>query len=277
MTDTTTSPGAHHEGRNLLTSVPPSPEVLDETAQVTTASGWVALGAAGALVVAGVLWSFLGTLPQQTSGTAVISQQGATYDIIAGGAGAAVVTVGQGAVVGAGQPVARITPFSADGRPEAPVRAVTTPVAGRVHEILATDGRGVDPADVLVTIDTAHHGPPQAVTYLAAADAARYRPGATVTVTTENLAAGSERTLPATVRSVAEVPSDLGAMTVAVGSDELARRMLHDAGGAAYRVQLSLREPGAPGLDQPADGMVVTITNTYDEIRPIDLLLGRSG
>jgi hypothetical protein len=124
-------------------------------------------------------------------------------------------------------------------------------------------------------VATGTGGPLLAVTYLPAVEAARYRPGSTVTVTADNLATGNDRTLVATVSSVASSPSDVGAMAVALQSDSLARRLLDEAGGAAYRVQLAVRT-GGDRASAPDDGQVVTITNTYAEPRPVDLLLGRS-
>jgi multidrug efflux pump subunit AcrA (membrane-fusion protein) len=259
------------------TTAADSPEVLDQTARVTTTPAWLALGAVTGLVVAFSVWLFAGTLPQQLSATAVVNQPDGSYDVIAGVAGSVDVTVAAGDVVQAGQVVARVAPYAEPGA-GAPARPVTTPVAGRVLEVDVDRGAGVTPADRIVMLDTGYNrSPRQVITYLPATDAARFRPGSAVTVTVSNLATSAIRDLPATVSSVAEVPSDFAAMTVSLHSAGLARQLLDAAGGIAYRVELALSGLESLGpLDQPADGQVVTLTNTYAEPHPIDLLLGRS-
>ncbi|MQA74995.1 MAG: HlyD family efflux transporter periplasmic adaptor subunit [Solirubrobacterales bacterium] len=283
MTDrTATTPEREpaHPASDSLAAVPRTAEALDDTVETTTTRAWIALAAIAVLVAAGLAWSLVARLPQQTVATAVVDQRGETYDVVARAAGSVRVTVAPGTRVARGQELGRLTPFPGDtsGAPRAP-RPVVAPVAGTVGEILVGDGAGVSAGELLTTITpgSADGRVRSVVTYVPASEAALYTPGDTVSVAVSNLAAGATRVVDATVSSVSEVPSRLEAMRATLRVDDLATKLLEDADGAAYRIELRLRELDAlPARDRPVQGQLVEVTNTYDDPHPIELLLGRT-
>lgn len=253
-----------------------SPEALDTVAGTTTTRAWIALAAIAAVVIAALIWAFVGSIPQQIGTTGVLTDANDTYTVVAGRAGSVVVSVTPGSEVAAGAKVATVTPFGAEGDVAAGVD-VTTPNAGRVQDVLVRPGVGVEPANPLVTIvpDQSASVDDHVVTYLSASDAADFHIGRQVDVTLVNPATSAPLGMQATVVAVAEAPSTPQAIAATLRSDRLADRVLDEAGGAAYRVDLRIE--GLDELDaaeRPTPGQVVTISNTYARPRPIDLLFG---
>lgn len=84
-----------------------SPEQLDQLMQVTDPKGWLALGALGALILAALVWSVLGTIPTEARGAGILIREQGVSNLVA-------VTDGQieeilvrvGDAITEGQPVA---------------------------------------------------------------------------------------------------------------------------------------------------------------------------
>ncbi len=86
-----------------------SPEQLDQLMQVTTARGWIALGALVGLLAIAVTWSLVGSIPTRVHGTGVLIKTGGVYDIVPLAAGQlSDIAVRPGDFVREGQVVARI-------------------------------------------------------------------------------------------------------------------------------------------------------------------------
>lgn len=255
------------------TRTPPPPaeaprtaEALDQTVATTTTRGWIALALVAALVAAAVVWSLVATLPRELTATGVLADPDAAVAIAAGAPGTVQLHVQAGAEVRAGERLATVTPF--DG--SAP-REIASPAAGHVGDVAAIGGEGVEPADTLMLVlreHEAHAG--RVVTFVSQEDAARYRPGLESVAIPQ--ADAREEGLAARVTRVAAVPSGLAAITAAVHDEAIAQRLLRDADGAAFRVELELQAP--PGAALPPEGSVVSLRTRYDEAHPIDYLLG---
>jgi HlyD family secretion protein len=86
-----------------------SPEQLDQLMQVTNPQGWLALAGLSALLVAALLWGFLGSVPTQAAGEGILLRQGGVSDLVSAGAGQVEeVLVSVGNVIEKGQVVAKI-------------------------------------------------------------------------------------------------------------------------------------------------------------------------
>lgn len=86
-----------------------SPEQLDLLLHVITPSAWLAWLPLAALVVAGLLWGILGTIPTTVSGRAILLQQGGLVDLSSSvGGRVAKLEVALGSRVIPGQTIARI-------------------------------------------------------------------------------------------------------------------------------------------------------------------------
>lgn len=251
-----------------LSTVPDSPEQLDQAVCTTTVRGWIALALAGFAVAAALVWSLLATVPRQVTATAVVSDPNSIRTVVAGAAGSVSVEVAAGDRVHAGQEIARIAAFGGGSRP------VDAPIGGRVRDVLVNQGQGVEPVDPVLSVGRvkppAH---PRLLTFLPESEAVLYREGAEVSAQLEDPAGGGTTTVPARVSYVADVPSPPKAIAVALHSATLARQLRGAAGEAAYRVVLRI-EGGLGGA--VAEGQVARVTNTYDRQHPIDLLFGES-
>ena len=86
-----------------------SPEQLDQLLPVTDRRGWIALAAMGAVLLAGVCWGVLGSIPQNVRGTGILIKSGGVLEVIPMAGGMITdVAVNVGDAVTEGQVVARM-------------------------------------------------------------------------------------------------------------------------------------------------------------------------
>lgn len=86
-----------------------SPEQLDQLMQVTDPKGWLALGALGALILAAVVWGFVGSIPTEAQGAGILIRQGGVSTVVATAEGQVEeILVQVGDEISKGQPVAHI-------------------------------------------------------------------------------------------------------------------------------------------------------------------------
>jgi HlyD family secretion protein len=86
-----------------------SPEQLDQLMRVTNPTGWIALAAVGALLVAATIWGFYGSIPTEARGEGILIRQGGVAELVATGTGQVEeLLVAVGDVLAAGQVVARV-------------------------------------------------------------------------------------------------------------------------------------------------------------------------
>jgi multidrug efflux pump subunit AcrA (membrane-fusion protein) len=260
-------------GTNALTTIPPSPEQLDETVATTVTRGWIALVAAALVVALAIVWSFVAEIPEDTKATAVVAPPGDNREVLAGAEGSVTVTVQAGDVVTAGQPVAELTAFGPNPPPPVPVNA---PVAGVVREIFARNGAGVTAKDPVVSITPSTTTTTTSlVAYLPASQTAFFVRGATVSVTLTNLATDTTRVVPAQVTAIASVPSTETSINATLQSPTLTSQIMQNAGGLPYRINFTLQDVDTlPATDQPVPGMVAEVNYTYARRHPIDILFG---
>ncbi|MEO8561609.1 MAG: NHLP bacteriocin system secretion protein [bacterium] len=86
-----------------------SPEQLDQLTQVTNSKAWLSLGAVALVLLTGIVWSVVGSLPERVSGMGMLLKSGGVLEIVAPGAGRiADVSVDVGDTVREGQVIARV-------------------------------------------------------------------------------------------------------------------------------------------------------------------------
>lgn len=64
-----------------------SPEQLDQLMQITDPKGWLALGVLGAVILAALVWGFLGSIPTEALGEGILIRQGGVSNVVAIGEG----------------------------------------------------------------------------------------------------------------------------------------------------------------------------------------------
>lgn len=64
-----------------------TPEQLDQAMRITSPAAWLALAAFAALIAGGLIWSFIGTVPEKVSGKGILISPGGVLDVIASSQG----------------------------------------------------------------------------------------------------------------------------------------------------------------------------------------------
>ena len=86
-----------------------SPEQLDQLMEVTDTKGWWTLAALVALVVAALLWSFVGRIPTTVQGTGILLREGGVFDVQTTAGGQVMeLSVVEGQAVQAGEVIGRV-------------------------------------------------------------------------------------------------------------------------------------------------------------------------
>lgn len=99
-----------HASAQPAAARPRSPEELDRLVTVTTPLGWFALGTVGFVVLAALVWGFVGSIPTTVKGDGILLRGGRIASVVALGTGkVASLTVAVGDRVTAGQVVGSIT------------------------------------------------------------------------------------------------------------------------------------------------------------------------
>ena len=123
-----------------------SPEQLDTEVRLVRPGGWVALGAVGLVLVAFIVWCFLGTVKTTFPAAGVLATQYGTVNSVSPDAGhVSEVFVAQGDEVSAGDPVATVA--TADGN-----IAVEAAEDGTVVELLAYPSDAVEAGATIASI-----------------------------------------------------------------------------------------------------------------------------
>ncbi len=87
-----------------------SPEQLDQLMTVTDPRGWILLAALGVVLLAGIIWGLLGSVPQNVGGTGILVKSGGVFEVISLSTGrVSDIAVSVGDLVTEGQVVARLS------------------------------------------------------------------------------------------------------------------------------------------------------------------------
>ena len=250
-----------------------SPERLDQVISTTKPRGWIALIAVIVIIVSTFIWSVVATIPQQSSGTGVVSALAYSEDITATAEGIFTpLKYSPGGAVKEGDSLATITPYGGGAKV-----LVKAPVSGTLAQISQNSGSGVRAGDVLGIVQIAPD-PTKGiviVTFLDEADAMTYFPGNLANVTMTNLAQSVTTLAQARVVSVSSSPATEQAMLVQAGSQGTVDAWIKAAGSNPYRVVLSITtDSKIPANLIPQAGQAVQIVNEFGSIHPIELLFG---
>ena len=217
-----------------------SPEHLDRLLQATSRKGWLALAGLSVLVLAGLLWGILGSVPVTVTGQGMLVRGGGMLSVEAPAVGrVATVLVRSGAAVTAGQVVATLVTDSAGG---APIDVKST-AAGRVLAVDTGSGALVSRGAPLLTLEPAA-GTLAMVLYVPLSDQTKIQPGMAVQVLPSGFGADQYGFLRGTVRSVGAFPATQAELTQTLGTAELARTFA--AAGAPIQVDVALATAATP-------------------------------
>lgn len=256
-----------------------SPEQLDQIVQVTNPKSWLALLAIGALLVTAVIWSVVGRIPVQVSGSAILLNSGGVKNVVSLASGQITAFyLEQGELVEEGQLVAEIMPAGA-----AEAVPIYSSYDGRILELKADVGSLVGQGVSLASLEFAGEDVLQEVVmYVSPADGKRIQPGMTAQIAPVTAQVEEHGFLLGHVAAVNEFPATYAGMLRVLGSEELIQAL--GITGAPIEVRLALvtdeRTPSGYRWSSSqgpnfaiSSGTLAAATITVDNQRPINLVL----
>lgn len=250
-----------------------SPEQLDEMMKITNPKGWLALGALGALITAILAWGIFGNVPLLVVGEGILTRGGALTLVQATGSGTINILIDEGALVQKGQTLAVIGE-----------NKVTSPISGRVLQIIPTQGDEVSANSPLMNLESTDNtvNPLQAVIYVAPTEGSRIEPGMTVQISPITVRREEYGYMIGVVKSVSEAPASTSRIARMVGDEEFARSV--SANGFPTEVQVELlndetvsgyKWSSSKGPDfKLQSGTFASATIVIGDRRPISLVFG---
>lgn len=160
-----------------------SPEELDKTIQVTDVKGWLAFIGLFLLVLAGIIWSIVGSIPTITRGTGILFPPGGLREIKAPTSGQlSEITIRSGDIIKEAQVVGKFK--NATGQ-ETELRS---PFTGTVVEVLAEPDSSINSQAPIATVEQTDR-PLQAIVFVPLTEGKQLRPGLKVQLSPSNIRA----------------------------------------------------------------------------------------
>jgi len=256
-----------------------SPEQLDQIVHVTNPKSWLALLALGALLITAVIWSVVGRIPVEVTGSAILLNSGGVKNIISVEPGQiSDLYVEPGQLVEQGQVIAELAQPGA-GEPV----PIYSPYNGRILELKADVGSLINQGGSLASLEFAGEGVEQEVVmYVSPADGKRILPGMTAQIAPITAQVEEHGFLLGQVESVSDFPATYAGMLRILGSEELIQAL--GVTGAPIEVRIALlpdaqtpsgyRWSSSSGPDFAiSNGTLASAKITIDSERPINLVL----
>jgi multidrug resistance efflux pump len=260
--------------------------------RVTSPRSWLMFLALAAVILAALLWGFVGRVPRTVSGQAILAQPGGITNVVATAPGMVTeVMVAPGDLIAPGQVIARLQALAdlddvpAAGAVASPVAdrsiAVVSPQRGRVVELLVDPGNVVDIGDPVASFE-GDDDTVIAFMYVSDAVGKQIDPGMKVQVSPATVDASQYGYLVGRVESVSEYPVTERGLTRLLDNDQLVRQLLSD--GPVLQVVIELEEnpatesgytwssPKGPPYEL-SHGTFAEAAIVLDEQRPIELVL----
>lgn len=245
---------------------------LEVVLQTTRPRGWWALAIVTVIIVLATVWAFVAKIPQTTSATGVVNSLVYSYTITAPATGSVTLTgIGDGQVA-VGTPVGTITTV------EGTVVPINVKISGEITSIGAEQGSFVQlGANLLnVSIKASTSSPLNIIAFVGESDMIKYPLGTTVEISATNVV--TDQTIYATATVVAEgsTPSAESSLNeVNGGLKSLSQKWMTASSGYPYALFLQSKDwPMGDSGFIPSGGQVVSITHTYNTVRPISELFG---
>jgi multidrug efflux pump subunit AcrA (membrane-fusion protein) len=238
-----------------------SPEQLDSLLTVTSPRGWIALTAAGLLVMAAIVWGVFGSLPTKLNYPGILLKSGGIQRVVSGSGGQITdIRVVNDDFIQKGQVVARLaqpemvdqinsaraqlsslqnTPAN-DGTIKQlqlkinqlesqleTVSRVVSPVSGRIVEVKVSRGDFVNPGQTIVSLEATGEEIKdlEAVLYVRAEDAKKIEPGMAVNIALTSIKKEEFGLLLGRVTSVPKYPQSFAGMMKTLGNEELVKQL----------------------------------------------------
>lgn len=259
----------HQSTESLRNSA--NPESLDKVVATTTPRLWWALVAMIGLIALIVVWAFVGRIPVSVTVTGVFEIADGRQVIPGSVEGSVTLFVLDQEVVVEGQQLATITPF--DTSLSAVV--INAPFAGTVTSVSVRNGAGVSVgAEIMVVTPTTPRSSGRVIAYADPVQISTFIVGNEVTVQIAPPVSSNAAEISGTITAVGEVPVSIADLVANYLPNSEAILIGQAAGGLVYPVIISLADDSnIPSIE---DGVLVTVVNTYENLRPIDAITGGS-
>jgi hypothetical protein len=217
-----------------------SPEQLDQLMQVTSPRGWIALGALGLLLLAGLLWGLFGTIPTTAEGQGRLLRGHGVKQVAAPHAGkVAAILVDLDQEVEKGQELVRL-----GSSPDDPDRtSLSSPYPARVLDVAVRKGSVVEAGAALLTLEPLD-SPLHAVLYVSVGEGYQVEPDMPVHLWPVSVAKEAGPLL-GKVRSAGRFPASKAEMLRTLQSEELVASL--SQAGPSLEIVVDLEpNPGKP-------------------------------
>ena len=214
-----------------------SPEQLDTEVRLVRPGGWVALGAVGLVLVAFIVWCFVGTVKTTFPAAGVLATQYGTVNSVSPDAGhVSEVFVAQGDEVSAGDPVATVA--TADGS-----IAVEAAEDGTVVELLAYPSDAVEAGATIASIQPDDQDL-RVYAFVPVDWSQPIKPGMPVQISVTTVPSEEYGLLLGTVSGVGTHPVTRGGVGALLNNDEITDIVV--AGVPVFQIEVSLTASDTP-------------------------------
>lgn len=243
-----------------------SPEQLDQLMPLTSPRGWIALGTAGLLLLAALLWLIFGTVSVRVEGQGVLQRPGGVHRVTAPEGGmVSEIMVHPGDQVRPTQNLLSLTSTLEGSVPQ----PVASTVLGRVLDVPVESQEAVEKGATLVTLEALDQ-PLEAIVYLPAADAYRVERGMDVQIRPAATGIASSA-IAGRVRSAARYPATRSQMVRTLGSEDLVSALTKS--GPRLEVVIEVLPGSEKVLDRLFSGTPCHAQITLHKHSPIHLAL----
>jgi hypothetical protein len=267
-----------------------SPEQLDQLMRVTSPRSWLVLLGLAAIIIAALIWAFVGQVPRTVSGQAILMQPGGLTNVVAQAPGVvAELTVQPGDRVEEGQIIAHLHPLATFTTTGAPVATpvgdlsinVLSPIGGEVVEMLSSPGDVLNIGDAVVSLEGLDDVTVGYV-YVTDAEGKQIEPGMEVQLSPVTVDESQYGYLIGTVQSVSEYPVTLRGLVNLLQNERLAEQFLDEGPVLQVVVTLTADPSTASGYawsspDGPpfqlSHGTLASGSIVIDEQRPMQFVL----
>jgi HlyD family secretion protein len=253
-----------------------APEELDKMIKITDRKGWIALVGLTLIVIAAIVWGFLGTIPSVVRIQGVLIRQGGIQEIKASQTGQIEeISLVPGKAVTQGEIIGKLK--NANGE----VVDLLSSQNGRILDIAVQKNQLITAETVLVRLELETQ-PLQGVMFVPLAEGKKIHPGLKVHIAPSNVDSGRDGYMVGTVTTVSQFPITTEGLMATLRSRELAQTIA--PGGSSLKVEVNLEASDntfsgfkwsngvGPNL-RISSGTIFAGTLTTEERSPISLVL----
>ena len=191
-----------------------SPEQLDKALTVTSPASWIALLGIAVIVVAGIIWSILGTIPITVSTQGIVSPKVGTNAVYAADSGTVLsVSARPGVELHMGDELCR---YRTSGNE---IRSIYSDQVGEVADVMVENGMTISPGNEIVRVAPKTENHQVAVCYVPLSQVAKLERGMTVQVYLDGVDSQAKGHMTARITNIDSYAANNTGMASVLGAD----------------------------------------------------------